>query len=122
MDSLLCWNVRGLSDQNRQHDVRAALSKYHASIAGLLETKIRSTNWNRIVNSFPGWKLISNNDCLDNGRIIVLWKGSSISVTCLAKSTQMMHCCVKMPGLEYDFLVTFVYGFNSSDERASLWG
>lgn len=121
MDSLLCWNVRGLSDCTRQYDVRAALQKYQVSIAGLLETKIKDKNRNRIMNSFPGWKFFSNNDFLDSGRILVLWRESALSITCLAKSAQFVHCCVKMPDLDTDFLVTFIYGFNSAEERTSLW-
>lgn len=86
-----------------------------------METKIRDNNKDRIVNFFPGWKFVSNNEYLDMGRIVVIWRDSAMSVNCLAKSSQFVHCCVKMHGLDIDFLVNFIYGFNSAEERVSLW-
>lgn len=35
------WNVRGLNDYPRQHDVQSFLLRYNIQLVGFLETKIK---------------------------------------------------------------------------------
>ncbi|KAJ8439192.1 LOW QUALITY PROTEIN: hypothetical protein Cgig2_003405 [Carnegiea gigantea] len=50
MDSILCWNIRGLNGQNKQEELKIFLQNHSIGMAGLLETNVKSKN----VTKTPG--------------------------------------------------------------------
>jgi len=53
-------------------------------LIGLLETKIKAENDNKVaVSTFPGWRWQNNSTPLIKGRIWVTWKPSSYNQTVL---------------------------------------
>lgn len=73
MDSVACWNVRGLNKAHGQIDVKSFLFKNNVLLTGLLETKIRSSNKYRTLWFLGDWQCLDNYDHASNGRIWVLW-------------------------------------------------
>ena len=69
---VMIWNVRGLNKRVRRQDVKHHIAKYSPSFVGLLETKVKLSNFARIADCFPlNWNF-SNNFHLSNlGRICV---------------------------------------------------
>jgi len=54
MDKICCWNVRGLNWPNKQEDLKISLNKNQVGLAGLLETKVKERNVNKIAHHlFP---------------------------------------------------------------------
>lgn len=121
MDSIACWNVRGLNKASRRLDVKSFLSNNKTYLVGLLETKIRLQRKNRVLKAFKDWQSIANYDYCPDGRIWMLWKPAKCSVICLQSSSQFMHCEVLFYDLNVKVLITFIYGFNTTEERESLW-
>lgn len=54
------------------------------------------------------------------GRLWIVWK-SSVRVTPVYKSDQMITCSILMPGESEEFFCMFVYALNTMEERRSLW-
>lgn len=121
MDNICSWNVRGLNEQSRQFEVRSLLKNNKVSLAGLLETKIRSCNFDKLIRSFPEWDYINNYDRCLFGRLLVLWKKSVVSVRPLNRSDQMIHCYVTFLNELVSCYITFIYAANEPVERTPLW-
>ncbi|KAK4723752.1 hypothetical protein R3W88_026531 [Solanum pinnatisectum] len=103
MISLLRWNVRGLNGPNKQNEVKLLCNKQQLGLISLLKTKIKKNSRDKIVESiFGGWNHIHNLDTHYNGRIMVVWRPDYIP-----------H--------KLSFIVSFVYAFNTREERNELW-
>lgn len=121
MDNIICWNVRGLNEGTGQFDVKNFLRSHKVSIAGLLETRVRECNFSRFIRNFDGWEHVNNYDMSPNGRLLVIWKKEFVTVHCLARSSQMVHCLVKFNHGDVSCYITFVYAANKADDRKPLW-
>jgi hypothetical protein len=115
------WNIRGLNNPLKQHEVVGLMKKYIMDICGLLETKLLPS---RVANlhkfRLRDWKYLSNTDVESTARIVVFWNPSTVFVDLLASSTQALHLSVNSLISQYSFQVTFVYGFNTISARRSL--
>lgn len=68
--SLITWNIRGLNDSNKIQVVKKLLGKKHVSFVGLLETRVRSSNVNKVTKKLEGkWRWIENYDYSPKGMI-----------------------------------------------------
>lgn len=81
--TILCWNVRGLNKPNKHDDFLAFLYKIKPGLVGLLETKVKAENVDRIYTKlFDGWESFINNmhhpllgECGFAGNLVpTLWK------------------------------------------------
>lgn len=62
MDSIFCWNVRGLNQRSKQVLVRNLIRKCKAGLVGLLETRIKLNKLGEFYkNVFDGWCFTCNN-------------------------------------------------------------
>ena len=86
----------------------------------VLETRVKEKKVERIIReSFKEWSVMTNYDCNPGGRIWVFWR-ESVCVTPVYKSDQLITCSVRLED-EEEFLCTFVYAKNQSEERKALW-
>ena len=75
MDNILSWNIRGLNWPNKQEDLRSFLHINKVSLIGLMETKIKMENDNKIAaRAFPGWKWENNSTPHIKGRLRIAWQ------------------------------------------------
>lgn len=44
IDRVLCWNVRGVNNINKQKAVKDLIHRYVVGLVGLLETKVKAPN------------------------------------------------------------------------------
>lgn len=121
MDSIMSWNVRGLNDYTRQFEVKSLLKNHKVSMAGLLETKVRECNFSRFIKFFAGWEHVYNYDVCSFGRLLVIWNKAVISVTCLYRRNQMVHCYVTFIEARTSCYVTFIYAMNDPVDRTPFW-
>ncbi|GAA0168335.1 hypothetical protein LIER_40542 [Lithospermum erythrorhizon] len=71
---------------------------------------------------FPNWSYIHNIIPGDVGRIWIVWKPHSVTITELSKSDQHIMCEVKGSVHEHkDFCLSVIYGRNDKELRNSLW-
>lgn len=120
--SLGLWNVRGLNNSTRKNEVKNFLKKNKINLLALMETKVRSINFEHI-NKIMGrdFKTITN-ACIVDGpdRIWVCWNTNLWDVTILKLHDQYIHTKAKNTGgLEIYF--TAVYGRPKPEEREILW-
>uniref|UniRef100_A0A803PYN0 DUF4283 domain-containing protein n=1 Tax=Cannabis sativa TaxID=3483 RepID=A0A803PYN0_CANSA len=54
-------------------------------------------------------------------KILVVWRKNFARVIVVREDPQFIHCYVKMAGQSEAMNVTFVYGFNTGEERKELW-
>ncbi|XP_074305914.1 uncharacterized protein LOC141641139 [Silene latifolia] len=91
-------------------------------IYGLLETRIRSRNMNKLNSSLcDEWAICTNNCSHGGGRIWLVWNPSMFSVNVLDITEQCIHSEVVDKIRKTHFWFTLVYGFNEYNSRDSLW-
>ncbi|XP_070051572.1 uncharacterized protein LOC142173617 [Nicotiana tabacum] len=119
---LLSWNVRGPKAPNKQNEVTFPCNKEKIGLIGLLETNIKSSRIDQIANKiFGGWHYITNLESHYNGRIWILWRSDYFNVTLIERTTQVVTCEVKYIPMQVEFMVSFVYAFNTSEGKRELW-
>ncbi|XP_074300580.1 uncharacterized protein LOC141631859 [Silene latifolia] len=89
---------------------------------GLTETKIKSTNVNKVVNNiFRDWCISTNNAKHNGGRVWVLWNPNLVDIQFLEYDSQYIHMQVSDKASSMHFTQTLVYAFNEIGDRESLW-
>lgn len=73
-----------------------------------------------ILSTFPSWNSVGNYEHAELGRIWVVWD-PIVSVSVLHKSDQMITCLIKLPNVESELVVSFVYAVNCRYGRRVLW-
>ena len=64
------WNVRGMNKRYKQKEIKLLLQQNKASLAGLIETRVKEVNIKATFKAIaPGWRIIHNYKEVANGRI-----------------------------------------------------
>jgi len=122
MSRLCSWNIRGLNYPNKQVDIKIFLHEKNISLVGLLETKVKDKNVDKVVNKlFQGWNWHHNFHLNAKGRIWVAWRPSQFHIQILATDEQFIHCKVTLMQDMKKFFITFVYSANQDGQRRLLW-
>ncbi|XP_059310987.1 uncharacterized protein LOC132062428 [Lycium ferocissimum] len=112
----------GVNKRYKQKEVRKILTNKHIKLAGLIETRVRQHNAQRILQvSAPGWGHIDNYRHANNGRVWLIWDSTHFTVMTLRVEDQLIHCLVTN-GDDITCRLTVIYGYNSIEQRKSLWG
>ncbi|KAL9240966.1 hypothetical protein vseg_015129 [Gypsophila vaccaria] len=116
------WNVRGLNCLAKQKEIKWFLQNNKVELFGLLETRFRSSNLNKVLaNLDTEWSICTNYSHHPGGRIWMLWNPMIIQVLSLEIEAHAIHAkCQLMPAGK-GFWITMVYGFNKLVEREELW-
>jgi len=75
------WNIKGLNNPLKQHEVVGLMKKYKMDVCGLLETKLipsRDASMHRFW--LRQWKYVTNADATNTVRIVVFWNPSTVTV------------------------------------------
>jgi len=89
------WNIKGLNNPLKQHEVVRLMKKYKMDICGLRETKILSSRF-ACMHKFrlTDWKFFTNVDVASTARIVVFWNPATVKVDLLESSAQGLHLSV----------------------------
>jgi mannosylglycoprotein endo-beta-mannosidase len=119
--SWLFWNVRGMNDKGRREDIRKQIQHYKPSVVGLVETKVRSYNRNKIIRCVPiGWLHCDNYLHSNKGRIWLLWDSGVWNGTILKSSLQQISVLLENSG-GLKIILSVIYGENREHDRVALW-
>ncbi|XP_074293094.1 uncharacterized protein LOC141620008 [Silene latifolia] len=89
---------------------------------GILETKIKSRNWNKVTNNIcSNWAICTNSYLHPGGRIWIIWDPVLFEVDILDVTIQCIHTKVFDKARRKVFYYTVVYGLNSLGDREPLW-
>ncbi|XP_062108179.1 uncharacterized protein LOC133819045 [Humulus lupulus] len=114
------WNVRGLNNKVKQDSVVEFCNVNKIGVGGLLETKLKGVKVQELMdNKFANWDFFNSSTV--EGRLLIICRKGYVRVTVIVESPQHVHCVVKMAGQASAFCLTFVYGYNTIEERKSLW-
>ncbi|XP_060972645.1 uncharacterized protein LOC133038495 [Cannabis sativa] len=118
--NILSWHVRGMNKRDKQGDILSLLNLNKVGVSALIKNKLKNNKVDEMmVKVFHRWDYHRGDQC--ERRILVAWLKSFVQVKVLKDHKQLVHCLVKFIGSQLEVFVTFVYGFNTIDERVDLW-
>ena len=116
------WNVRGMNKRYKQKEIKLLLQNNKVTLAGLIETRVKENNVKTILKGIaPGWRVLHIYTDSPNGRIWIVWDDNWYDIKMINSSAQLMHCQVIERSKDYQFILIVVYGFNTIEQRKSLW-
>ncbi|KAL9242124.1 hypothetical protein vseg_016156 [Gypsophila vaccaria] len=116
------WNVCGLNSLTKQKEINWFHRNNKVELFGLLETRVRSINMNKVLANFDmKWSICTNYSHHLGGRIWLLWNHLIFQVLCLETEIQAIHAKCQLNSDGRVVWLTMVYGFNKLAEREELW-
>ncbi|XP_074293406.1 uncharacterized protein LOC141620433 [Silene latifolia] len=116
------WNIRGGNDPLKQKEILDLIRDYKLDILGVLETRIRKNKAAKIItNKFHAYNVICNYSAHINGRIWLIWRPSTVTITPLIIHAQFIHCAVSHHATCQNFHLTIVYASNNARVRNDPW-
>ncbi|XP_060181958.1 uncharacterized protein LOC132611557 [Lycium barbarum] len=116
------WNVRGTNKWYKQKELKNYLKSKHIQLAGFVETRVKEPKAEKIMQHIaPGWKSYNSYLFAENGRVWVLWDEKNLEVSFIKAVAQYIHCHIKSRTDGMECALTVVYGFNTIEQRRSLW-
>lgn len=114
------YNIRGLN--NKQTFAKDFISLNKLSLCAFLETHVNSDNASSISRFIcPRFNWIFNYEHHSNGRIWVGFDPSLWQVDVISTSAQQITCMVLYLSSGVEFVLSFVYGHNTTLQRRELW-
>lgn len=94
-----CWNVRGPKEHIQQREVRLWIREHRLSFCGLVETKVKAVNKDKVLKNISrGWEAFCNHLSSPNGHIFFCWDPAFVSVSMIEENEQAIHCRVQEAG------------------------
>ncbi|XP_048490011.1 uncharacterized protein LOC125491972 [Beta vulgaris subsp. vulgaris] len=122
MDKIISWNVRGINSPRKQKDVLRSIQKHSILLVGLLKTKVKACHLGNLYqNVFNSWCFTFNIGYHPGGRVVLAWNHGVFSVSIIHSTDQFIHCYVQPISGRTSFFCTFIYAYNESARRESLW-
>ncbi|KAF3678421.1 hypothetical protein FXO37_04394 [Capsicum annuum] len=88
----------------------------------LVETKVKQVKVGVIMkHSDPSWMSFNNYSHAENGRIWVLWDPKFLEVILIRVEAQYLYCQLRNRLDEMECAFTFIYGYNTLEQRNNLW-
>ena len=122
MDNIASWNIRDLNWPNKQEDVKLFLHNNNIGLVGLLETKIKMQNFQKVAsNMFPNWRWMHNFTLNSKGRIWLAWRPNVYKTHPIRMTDQLIYCKVTQLSTNKHFYLSIIYGFNHENQCENLW-
>ncbi|GAV63881.1 Exo_endo_phos domain-containing protein [Cephalotus follicularis] len=113
--------MRGLNHSSKQKEVRQFIMSNNISIVGILESRVRADNLDRVTRSIhKQWKSCSNHSVSLLSRIVVMWDPACIQFVPIFVNEQAIHGEVSFPN-NMRIRISFIYGVCNRYERRKLW-
>ena len=117
-----CWNIRGLNQPQKQREIVRLIHEFKFDVIGIIETKVKLTNQDKINNNMIShWHYVTNCQADSIGRIWVGWNPDKIKLNVLISNSQLMHVQIENIDLSVTFYASFIYGLHSVQDRRPLW-
>ncbi|XP_074306200.1 uncharacterized protein LOC141641438 [Silene latifolia] len=111
-----------MNSSKKQYEIKRFLSQNNVGLFGLLETKIKASNWNKVRSSLcDDWSIVTNTSLHKGGRVWLIWDPSMFQLNIIDITAQCIHAEAYDKVRKKMFWITMIYGFNKPVERESLW-
>ncbi|KAL2929928.1 DNA polymerase I [Bienertia sinuspersici] len=108
--------------QGQRTQVKRGQGEGIQGLFSLHETRVKIHKLGNVyLNLCSGWCFTSNLSKHPNGSFIMGWNPLAFQVNILHMNSELIHCEVFGVGVNKQFNMTFVYGFNERRDRESLW-
>ncbi|KAM6580277.1 uncharacterized protein LOC115695151 [Cannabis sativa] len=122
IDKMLCWNVRGANNQQKQYLIKQFIDVQKVDFVGLLETRVKASKLGALYsNVFEGWCFSSNIVWHPWGKIVIAWNPPRFAVDIIRFTSQIMHLKVSTIDGLFSSFITVIYASNNRNERGLLW-
>ncbi|XP_074315902.1 uncharacterized protein LOC141652260 [Silene latifolia] len=122
MDSCGVWNVRGMNNPTKQHEIKQFINQNKVELFGIVENKIKSSSRNNVGGTLcENWSICTNSSLHSGGRVWLIWDPNSYEVHIQDITIQNIHAQVFDKTSKKTFWYTVVYGLNKYAEREDLW-
>ena len=117
------WNIRGLSNSDKQKEVKKFIAEEKLQMCAILETHVKYNKVKKLGdNVFGSWDYVTNAEDNNKGcRIMMGWDQNMVDVWVINKSKQSMLLLIEIIGLKKRLFCTIIYASNSGMERRRLW-
>ena len=116
-----CWNIRGLNQPSKQHEVTKFIFENNIDALGLVETKVNQANESFIKSKcFKHWCFVSNSTTTSAGRIWIGWNPDRVNLTVLNSTSQLIQAHLVSDDNSVSCEVLFVYGHNKWGCKARI--
>ena len=113
MDRLGFQNVRGMNKVSKQHDIRKYIQANNVGLFGLLETKIKGSNWIQAKNNIcDQWMVCTNSSHHRGGKIWLIQDPKIVQVDIIETTAQCILAYVTDLVRQTKFWITLVYGWS----------
>lgn len=117
-----CWNIRGFNMNLKQVEVKDLIKRYNLGLMGLVDTRVRKENVDKVMNNYStGWLMEANYEKHELGKIWLCWDPRQCAVQVLHKELQAIHAMVCLNNGK-SFLISVIYASTANYVRRELWG
>lgn len=110
---------KGLNAPAKQKEIKMWVNNSSADVIGLLETRVKEENMEKIVAS--NWIIDHNYGSHRGGRIWVMWNPNSVALEVVNSTPQFILCRITRLTCNTILYCAMVYALNSPVERKDLW-
>ena len=117
-----CWNIRGLNHPSKQFEISKFVFSNHLDVLGITESKVRMPNQEKIQKTLlPSWTFVNNSQPNSVDRIWVGWNSAKVNLNVILITQQLIHVTITSIDLSVHFEASFIYGYNTIQDRRALW-
>ena len=117
-----CWNIRGLNSPFKQSEISKFVLTNQLDILGITESKVRIPNQVIIQKTLlPSWTFVNNSQPNSVDRIWVGWNSAKVNLNVILITQQLIHVTITSIDLSVHFEASFIYGYNTIQDRRALW-
>lgn len=114
--------MRGAVDRLQQNEVRKLIQEHKLSLVGLVETKVKEVNKERVLRALAtDWNVVCNYNHSLRGRIWVCWNPAKLDLSVISQNEQVIHCVVREIANSWSCIISIAYGENCYRNREFLW-
>ncbi|XP_011627894.1 uncharacterized protein LOC105421598 [Amborella trichopoda] len=117
----MSWNIRGINKAGRTSNIRNPIKNYDVGMCFLLETKMLVSLAGRWPKRLGFYSSFVINEIDGKSHIMLLWNPNICIVDIINVHDQAITAEVSRPSTGVSFIITGVYGRNSTAEREVLW-
>lgn len=120
MRSIISWNCRGIGVAQTVRALRDLVSRYTPSIIFLCETKAKKNKLDHLCRALSFDKCFVVDAVGRSGGLALFWK-DNVSISILSSCKNFIHSRVNINAMNFDFLLTGVYGDIDAICRRRIW-
>lgn len=114
-----------MNNPNKAKAMQQIIRKEKFQVMGIMETRIKQYNTKKLLANrkkiAPNWCWVDNYSYAPNGKMWVCWDPNYVKGDVVHTSAQSITMRVKDMDGKHSFLISYIYGLHTVEDRRSLW-